>query len=81
MGGLVVLYAILKLPAAAPVKPNEAAAKYWFTFALIAGLLILMQLLLDLCFERVDSNIAINVITAGLLSLTITSFSFRKKWE
>lgn len=80
-GGLIVSWAILKLPAPAAIKPRPINIKYWLTMLIIAGLLGVMRLLFQGVIVPATSNIILAGISAGLVSLMITSFIFRKEYK
>jgi hypothetical protein len=76
-GGLLGLVALIRLPTQAGT-PNPATAKYWFSLAFITGLLLIIRLLLGWQPPYVAVDMALNATTAGLESLIITSYLFRK---
>lgn len=76
-GGLVGLVALIRLPTQA-ITPNPATAKYWFSLALLTGLLLVIRLLLGWHPPYAAVDIALYATTAGLESLIITSYLFRK---
>ena len=79
LGGLVIAFAIYKLPTK-KIENENINLKYW---AILAGLtltIITVRLLIGLEFKQYG-NLIVTAISAGLISLTITPWLTRTKEE
>ncbi len=71
LGGLVVLYAVFKLPRY-NVLDKTAELKYWILFTFIALTIIAIRLLSGLDY-KLYGHVVVTAISAGMISLIITS--------
>ena len=76
IGGLVVVYAIYKLPKDNKVIGN-INVRYWVIIAVITLSIIVIRLLSGLDFKQYG-NLIVTGISAGLISLTLTPWLMRK---
>ncbi len=79
LGGLVIAFAIYKLPANKTEKEN-IDLKYWAIFLGLTFTIIAVRLLCGLELKQYG-NVIVTGISAGLISLTLTTWLTRKKEE
>ena len=77
IGGLVIAYAIYKLPSAKS-ENNEVSFKYWIVFAILSLTIIALRLLSGLEMN-LYGNMIVTAISAGLISLTLTPLLTRER--
>jgi MFS family permease len=78
IGGIVILYAILKLSAIQTAAKNHQILKYWLGIAGISFLVTVARYISGVNFNYFP-NVIVVLISAGLVSLLITPFLIRAK--
>lgn len=77
MGGIVVIYAIYKLPVA-QIPHSDVNWKYWVFFAALSILIVLVRIVSGLIPEQYG-HLVVTIISAGLISLVLTPIVIRPK--
>ena len=72
IGGLIVIYAIMKLPIDKPVSTKRSIFPFWFSVSLVMLIVILIRLLTGISYRNFDDMIVV-IISGGLTGLIITS--------